>query len=124
MVDVRDVAQAHLRAFEVPTAKGRHVCAAETLSMRRVVEILERAAAGTKHKLPKLGLDNAIGTAMTRVASYMQPKGVGVYLRTNLGRPARFDNTKIQAQLGVTFRPIEPSIVETVADLRKWGHVR
>jgi dihydroflavonol-4-reductase len=124
MVDVRDVAQAHLRAFEVPTAKGRHVCAAETLTMRRVIGILERASAGTKNKLPKLALDNAVGTAMTHLASYMQPKGVGVYLRTNLGRPARFDNTKIQGQLGMSFRPIEPSIVETVADLRKWGHIR
>ena len=92
--------------------------------MRRVVGILERTAAGTKNKLPKLGLDNAIGTALTYLASYMQSKGVGAYLRTNLGRHARFDNTKIQAQLGVTFRPVEQSIIETVADLRKWGHVR
>ncbi len=36
-VDVRDVAHAHLRALEVPTAKGRHVCVAETVTMRRVV---------------------------------------------------------------------------------------
>ena len=123
-VDVRDVAHAHLRALEVPTAKGRHVCVAETVTMRRVVAILEGAVFGTRHKLPKLGLDNAVGRSLAKLASYGQSRGVGEYLRTNLGRPARFDNTKIRAELGVTFRPIEPSIVETVADLRKWGHVR
>jgi dihydroflavonol-4-reductase len=44
-------------------------------------------------------------------------------LRTHVGRVPRFDNSRIQRELGVTFRPIEDTLQDTMADLERWGHI-
>ena len=123
-VDVRDVADAHVRAMETPTAKGRYICAGETASMRVVVDLLRKNGWGEGRKLPTIGLDNPIGDSIVRMASYLQPKGVGSYLRTHVGRVPRYDTSEIQRELGLQFRPLERSILETMDDLKRWGHIR
>jgi dihydroflavonol-4-reductase len=121
-VDVRDVAEAHVRAMDAEAAHGRYICAAGTMSMRAVVALL--AAHGyARHRLPSRGLDGPIGNVLTRLASYGQAKGTGQFLRTHIGRVPRFDTTKIQRDLSLRFRPIEETILDTVADLVRWGHV-
>jgi dihydroflavonol-4-reductase len=121
-VDVGDVADAHVRAMNSPNAKGRYLCAAETLGMREVVEHL--VALGYTHgKLPKLGMDCAVGDYAARLGSYLQPKGIGSYLRTHIGRVVRFDNSKIKNELGIQFRPVKDSIAETMKDLVRLGQI-
>ena len=121
-VDVRDVAIAHLRAMTSDVASGRYLCAGETRSMREVVALLRDH--GYAHtRLPKLGLDSPFGNKLALLASYTQPTGVATYLRSHLGRVVRYDNGKIQRELGVSFRDLNSSILETAADLARWGHV-
>jgi dihydroflavonol-4-reductase len=120
-VDVRDVAEAHVRAIETPAAHGRYICAGDSASMRTVVDLLKRN--GWKQKLPSIPLDNAIGDAIVKLASFAQPKGVGSYLRTHIGRVPRYDTSKIRRELGMQFRPIDESILDTMADLKRWGHI-
>lgn len=122
-VDVRDVARAHVRAIERPAAAGRYLCAAGTIGMREVVELLRDAGYG-RFALPKLGLDCAVGDYAVRLSSYFQPKGVGSYLRTHIGRTPRFDTRKIKQQLGLQFRSIDETIRDTVADVVRQGHVK
>jgi dihydroflavonol-4-reductase len=121
-VDVRDVAEAHVRALTAPAASGRYLCAGETRSMREVVDFLKTH--GYAHaRLPSLGLDSSLGTRLAWLASFTQPKGVASYLRTHLGRAIRYDNGKIRRDLGLAFRPLDASILETVAALARAGHV-
>ncbi|MDX2090695.1 MAG: aldehyde reductase [Kofleriaceae bacterium] len=122
-VDVRDVADAHVRALENPRARGRYLTAGETISMRDVVKLLANRGWGTGRKLPKLGMDCAVGDFAVRLSSYFQPKGVGSYLRTHVGRVPRYDTTKVRSELGLTFRPVTESILDTLADLERWGHL-
>lgn len=122
VVDVRDVALAHVRAATVKGASGRYLCANQTVSMREVVDLLSRSGYGG-HKLPRRGLDSAFGDVAVRLGSFFQPRGVGQYLRTHIGRVPRFDNGKIRRDLGIEFRPVEQSILDAVADLVRWGHV-
>lgn len=122
-VDVRDVARAHVRAMEQPAAAGRYLCAAGTISMREVVELLSHAGYA-RFALPKLGLDCPAGDYAVRLSSYFQPKGVGSYLRTHIGRTPRFDTRKIKQQLGLDFRSLEETIRDTVADVVRQGHVK
>ena len=35
----------------------------------------------------------------------------------------RYDTTKIRRELGITFRPVEDSVLETMEDLERWGHL-
>jgi len=121
-VDVRDVAEAHVRAMENDAASGRYVCAGETIAMRPLVELLESSGWGRGNKLPKLGMDCAVGDFAVKVSSYLQPKGVGSYLRTHVGRVPRYDTAKIRRELGVDFRPVAESVLDTMADLASWGH--
>ncbi|MGQ3356291.1 MAG: SDR family oxidoreductase [Phreatobacter sp.] len=122
MVDVRDVALAHVRAAETPGASGRYLCAGDTVTMREVVGIL-RGLDVPGQRLPSLGMDNAVGSLLVRLMSYTQPGGVGSYLRSHVGRAPRYDTTKIRRDLGLSFRDIRQSIVDTVADMTRWGHV-
>ncbi|MBS2012158.1 MAG: aldehyde reductase [Deltaproteobacteria bacterium] len=122
-VDVRDVAEAHVRAIETPSAKGRYITAGDTVAMRAVVELLEKHGWGKGHKLPKLGMDCAAGDFAVRLSSYLQPKGVGSYLRTHVGRVPRYDNGKAKRELAIDFRPVERSILDTLDDMARWGHL-
>jgi dihydroflavonol-4-reductase len=123
-VDVRDVAEAHVRALETPSAHGRYLCAGECVTMRALVAMMARLGWKKGHKLPSMSLDGPLGNRLVHVLSYLQPKGVGTYLRTHLGRVPRYDNGKIQRELGLTFRSAETSVADTLADLARWGHIQ
>ena len=91
------------------------------MTMTEVVALMR--AEGYGHaKLPRLSLSGGFGTALMKLASHTQRKGVGSYLRTHLGRHPRFDNARAREVLGIDFRPPADSIRDTLADLTRWGH--
>lgn len=122
LVDVRDVAKAHILAMEISGASGRYICAADTLSMREIVDILQDAGFG-KDKLPQTRLDHSVGNRLAKLTSYTQPKGVGSFIRSHVGRIPRYSHKKIVSELGVSFRNIHQSMFDTLDDLRRWGHI-
>ena len=91
--------------------------------MRDLVAFLGELGPSFGASLPKLGLDCGIGDVTVRLSSYLQPKGVGSYLRTHVGRVPRHDTSKIQRQLGLSFRPARESVRDTVVDLQRWKHL-
>ena len=122
VVDVRDVAAAHVRALGTPSAHGRYLCAGDTLSMRGLVDLLrQNGYAG--YRLPTRPLDSLLGDLLVRALSFTQGKGVASYLRTHVGRVPRYDTSKIRSSLGVSFRPLEQTVLETMRDLGRWGHL-
>lgn len=124
-VDVRDAAEAHVLAMLASDAKGRYICAGETISMREVVALMAEDAAenGRKTKLPSVGLDCSAGDFAVKLASYGQPSGVGQYLRSHVGRVPRYDTSKIRRDLAMTFRPVRESIRDTLGDLARAGQL-
>ena len=95
----------------------------KALGMREVVELLRKHGYEEGYKLPRLDLACKLGDFAIKLGSYFQPKGIGSYLRTHIGKVPRFDHGKIARELGLEFRPIEQTIVETLADLERWGHI-
>ena len=122
-VDVRDVARAHVLAMETKDADGRYLCANQSLSMKELVDLL-KSNGYDAYKLPNINLANGFGTAMVKLLSFVQPKGTGSYLRSHIGKTMRFDNSKIRRELNLSFIPLKTSILETVADLIRWGHLK
>lgn len=122
MVDVRDVAKAHRLAMETPTASGRYLCTAEVWSQRRLVDWIRGANLGLG-KPPRIGFDNPLGRFITRSAARFQPPGSRDYLLTHLGRHPRVNTQKIRSELGMTFRPAGETLIDTFADLHRWGHL-
>jgi dihydroflavonol-4-reductase len=122
MVDVRDVALAHVLAANTPAASGRYLCAAESVTMRQLVERL-KPLAKPGDKLPTRAIDFWLGSFIGRFFAFTQPPGAASYMKTHLGRTPRFDTTKIETDLGLRYRSIESTIAETVTDLRAWKHL-
>jgi dihydroflavonol-4-reductase len=123
MVDVRDVALAHILALETPRAEGRYLCAAQSVTMRRLIETL-RPLAKPGDKLPTRAIDFWLGSFIGRFFAFTQPPGAASYMKTHLGRTPRFDTGKIQRDLGLKYRDIGATIAETVTDLRQWTHLK
>jgi dihydroflavonol-4-reductase len=123
LVDVRDVAKAHVLAMETKEAKGRYLCANQAMTMKEVVDLLRSNGYG-KYKLPALNMANSVGTILVKILSYVQPQGTGSYLRSHIGKTMRFDNSKIRREMKMSFIPLQKTILETVEDLIKWGHVK
>ena len=122
-VDVRDTALAHVAAMESASAHGRYLCANETMTMRELVAVIRELGYDKAGRLPKLRLDSSVGDYFVKLSSYTRPKGIGSYLRTHVGRVPRFDNGKLRRELGVTFRPLRSTVADTLADLKRWGHL-
>jgi dihydroflavonol-4-reductase len=122
-VDVRDAALAHLRAMETPGAAGRYIVAAESRSMRDVIDLLRANGWGERYKLPSISLDKGIGPPLSRLAANFQSPGTRSYLKTHLGGHMSFDNSKAREELGIVFRDVNQTILETMQDLERWGHL-
>jgi len=121
-VDVRDVAQAHVLAAENPSAAGRYICANELVTMDELVGILKESGF-SGYKLPKMKLTSGLGTFIVRQMARFQRPGARSFLETNLGRTLQVDNSKIKSDLGLQFRDMASSIVDTANDLVTWGHI-
>ncbi len=90
--------------------------------MERTVAVLKENGFDG-YKLPKLKLTSSLGTFVTRQLARFQPPGMRSLLETTLGRTIRLDTSKIRADLGMEFRAIEDTLVETAEDVVRWGHV-
>jgi dihydroflavonol-4-reductase len=123
LVDVRDVARAHVLAMEQADASGRYLVAAETRTMRQVLDLLEANGWGDRYRLPSLALDGGVGVLLSKLVAALQPGGRRAYLMNHLGGSMRFDNSKVRTELGLEFRDIDHTILETMEDLERWGHL-
>ena len=121
-VDVRDVAKAHVLAMETGTASGRYLCSAEAMHMRELVSLL-KSSGFDSYALPKIDLTGKAGTLLMKALSFTQPKNIGIYIRTTIGRTMLYDNSKIRRELGISFMPVKESLIDTVNDMIKWGHL-
>ncbi|MCC6006859.1 MAG: NAD-dependent epimerase/dehydratase family protein, partial [Rhodobacteraceae bacterium] len=122
MVDVRDVARAHLEALRPEVPAGRYICAGETIDMTALVaHMAARNHQGAR--LPRARLTGGMGTALMKLAALSQPAGARSYLRTHLGGKVRYDTTRIRQAMGLEFRPLTGTLDDTLDDLAQWGHI-
>lgn len=100
VVDVRDVAEAHVLALTVPEAAGeRFIAGGEALSVKDIAGVLKRDFPAYARKLPKFVLPNWLAG----LAARFDP-GLKLIIR-ELGRDARVSNEKARRILGWKPRP-------------------
>ena len=117
IVDVRDVAQGHLRAGLLPGTRGRHILVSETLSLIEMASIL-RNHFGDGYPFPRQTVSKVV--ALMLAPRRRIPQAVA---RRNIGYPLRFDNRYARDALGITFRPAAESIVDHFRQLLDDGLV-
>lgn len=121
-VDVRDVADAHILAFETESAQGRYLCCADgpPMHFRDIRAVLK----GMGYKVSELDLTSPTVSWLVRLSGYVTPGVQGQITRRYVGTPTIVSNDKIRRDLGITFRKIVPNVIkETVDDMIKWGHL-
>ena len=122
LADVRDVAEAHVRAAVTETANGRFLIVAETRSVRQIAELI-RATYPT-NRVPSLALDNAVGSWLVRSLVWRtMPSGQGMFVRTHVGHELRVDNSRSQEVLGLEYRDVDRSIIDAIDAMIATGHV-
>jgi len=123
IVDVRDVAAAHVLAMENPKAHGRYICVEHTMPMGDLTTFLQMKYPNISAKVPHKSMECGPGTSLMKVLANFQPSGVKDYLQTHLGKDLKVNNTKIKSELGINFTPVNKTLCDTVDDLIKHGHI-
>ncbi|MFC7965610.1 NAD-dependent epimerase/dehydratase family protein [Streptomyces cinereoruber] len=111
VVDVREVAYAHLAAAFLSEARGRHLVVAESTD---IVDLARRLlpAYGTRYPLPRRAVPKPLAVAFAPAAGLERG-----YLRRNIGFALRGDTTKSRKLLGVRYRPAQHSMEEMLDQL-------
>lgn len=119
LVDVRDVADLHLRAMASPQAAGERfiAVAGEVLSMLEVATILRDRLGDEAAKAPKVQLPDSAVQAMAAASPQMRQ------IAAQLGKRRRSSNAKARRRLGWSPRPNEEVIVATARSLLDRGLV-
>jgi nucleoside-diphosphate-sugar epimerase len=117
VVDVRDVADLHIRAMTDPAAKGERflAVAGDFLSMRDIALVLKRRLGPAARRVPTRQLPNWL----VRIAALTDPT-VRQFL-PELGKPKNATNAKARRVLGWVPRSNEEAIVATAESLMKLG---
>jgi nucleoside-diphosphate-sugar epimerase len=106
VVDVRDVALAHINAAEMSNAKGRHILVNQSISLLEMAKIL-RAKYGSKYAFPRWQVPKFI---FWLVAPFF---GVSrKFVSTNVGHSIEFENSKAKTDLNIAFRSVEETLID------------
>jgi dihydroflavonol-4-reductase len=119
VVDVRDVAAAHLRALEVTSPAERYACTTGKMGLREMAAILSREL--PEAKVPTRRLPDV---AMYLAALFDERVTFG-FLKRNLGEGAApaFDNAKIRRDLGIRLRALEETVIDTGRSIASGGYL-
>jgi len=107
IVDVRDVANAHVIALTNPNAPGHRFCCYQTsLWMKDIADILSKEFKVKGFKIPTTSVPNGL----VWVVSFWDPGAEYIYPR--LGKEINISNEKIKLNFGMDFRDVRESIIE------------
>ena len=107
VVDVRDVALAHIKAGFTPAAKGRHITSAANANVLQMGKIL-RAKFGDKYRFPRFQAPKLLIWLIAPYAGGLTRK----FVSSNVGYRMGVDNSKSRKELGMEYR----SLQQTLAD--------
>lgn len=117
LVDVRDVASA-LVGGALAKKTGRYILAHRFMWMREVAEILDSA-------FPELQIPTRrLPSFLVYAAALFDKRLTWSYLRRTLGYELRFDNRKSKDELGVEYRDMRQSLIDTGKSLLEHGLVK
>lgn len=117
VVDVRDLAEAHLRGAFVPEAKGRHVVSGHNTAFPEMAQALQ-AKFGSRFPVPKRTLPKwAVWLFGPMMNDALSRKSISL----NVGYPFKADNTKSRESLGVEYRPLAETMNDFFAQIVEEG---
>lgn len=120
VVDVRDLAEAHYLAGFTPEAKGRYIVSGYDSDLADLVVPL-REAFGTKFPFPTRILPKWLVWLVGPLANKSMTRKM---ISLNVALPWKGDNSKGVRELGISYRPLEETIVEFFQQMIDSGAVQ
>ena len=118
-VDVRDIADLHVRALTAPDMAGeRFIGSGPTVTMADMAAVLRARLGNEARKVPTMRLPDFL----VRIAAMFDP--VMRQVTGELSKPKTMDAGHALAKLGWKTRPIEESVVDTARSLFDLGIVK
>lgn len=118
IVDVREVADAHIQACEKPQASGRHILAADHLSLLDIGQTIAKFYGDRFSKLPKREIPKWLTYLIAPAAGFTWR-----FVTENVGEPPRYDNRYSIQDLGLKYRPVQQTLQEMVGTMIERGMV-
>ena len=118
VVDVRDVAEAHLRAAYTESANGRHILCNEGRSILSMTNDL-RERFGDEYPFPK--------KTLSKFLVWLIGPFVGLerdFISANVGYPWKCDNSRSRKELGIAYRPIADTLCDHFQQMLDDGFVK
>ncbi|MEO8819475.1 MAG: NAD-dependent epimerase/dehydratase family protein [Ginsengibacter sp.] len=109
VVDVRDVAEAHFQAGYNSQAHGRYITSAHNTDILEMGTIL-LPKYGDKFSLPKKAIPKWLLMIFGPMADATFTRQ---YVRKNVNIPFKADNSKIENELGIKFRPLKETMEDS-----------
>ncbi len=116
IVDVRDLAEAHVRAGFLPDAEGRHVLVGTDASMMAMADALREDWAHLP--LPKRLLPKWLLWLVGPFAGFSR-----TFVSRNIGYPWKADTSKSIEKLGLTYRPLAATMGDFAGQLADDGRI-
>lgn len=111
IVDVREVARAHVLAGLSPKAEGRYILSAHTASLLQMAIILR--ARFSEYPLPTKQLPKFLVKLVAPIVAGVSRE----FIQKNVGYALRFDNSRSVDGLGVKYRPLTETLCEHFAQM-------
>ena len=119
IVDVRDVADLHVRALKAPGMAGeRFIASGRFMKLREIAEVLRAQLGVDAHKVTTRNVPDWL----VRIAAHFNPLAKAVV--GELGNVRNQDASHALAVLGWQTRPVEQSIVDSARSLIELGIVK
>lgn len=114
VVDVRDVALAHVRAVQRSEAKGRYIVVGRSLPLLDIARAIRPGLQGLPDKLPTRELPKALVWLAAPFAGMTRE-----FVAKNVGYPIHFDSQRSVKELGLAYRSPEQTFGDHIAQLAR-----
>lgn len=98
LVDVRDVATAHIKAALLQHASGRYIVVGESLNMIDIARMMRVSDFGIHDKLPRHEVPKFIMWLMAPIVGRQRS-----YIERNVDFPLQFNNLRSKEELGIHY---------------------
>jgi|TARA_R110001599_G_C12145008_1_gene650945 nucleoside-diphosphate-sugar epimerase len=106
IVDVRDVATAHIRGAMIEGANGRHILVSSSASVMEIAGWIKKAMPG-RCKLPLWQAPKFLIWLIAPIFGITRD-----FVKRNVGYPIEFDNSRAKEALALEFATVEKTVVD------------
>lgn len=118
IVDVRDVADAHVAAAFSPNANGRYIICGGSLSLLEMGQALTKRF-GYRYPFPHFTVPKTAFSIIAPLLGYSRE-----FVKLNMGYPVYFNAERSQKELGIHYRDIRESVCDHFQQLLDDGVIK